>query len=1181
MVLAGLRYHSCGQRRLAMTAYRQVLRVYAGKGWRAILEHLHDVLGKHLREAGDEAGALDSAAQLLTCMGRSAPTQQHYLDHFLGLATRAQHSGSSVSQPGTSAGTSAGAAPSLSPPLPLPHVDARDVRVRFDGSSCSGGGGGGGGVCGGGAGPLPDRGAASGGSSGVGASPPQARQLGLQQHHQRDVSDEVWASMEGAVSNDGAGGGGGNWLDGGGGGSGGARGGGAMRDGEQYNTVVAGELVNVSVRFRNPLAVALSLAHVRLVVDFENDGSGGETAVATSSGTAGQQPAALTASAPAAAVSAAAAAAGVSVRAAPPAPATCGAAPPGGLGDSGDSGNLDPLSARPRAPRGPPTSAHVSLSHAAFTLHPGEAHTQELTVTVAAGASGWLRVAGCAWVLGGVAHGSVSFEPMGRRRKAPAGERPGQRKDIAPHRRLLFSAIGAAPRLELSVEGLPQRMAPSASPSTAFSTAGAAAAAAAAAAAVGSAWAPGGGGGQQPGQQHPAAGAASGASGAAVGAGAGTRGPLLLAGELVMATCVLRNAGSAPATALALALRGGPAALPASDAALESSLRSGSSSSSSLMDVLAGRGGAGAVAVQAASASAAAARHAAGGGDASTATQVHRAWPGVVLLPGEELRWPLLLHASVPGPSLELQMVWYCEPQVPDKAMKARLLRCALSLPVAPLLTLSAHLSRSSADLRVRGLSLRVDADAGAPGAVELAQLACWGGGGGGGWRMCSATGEGTAAEAAAAGALRLPHGSAPPLQPGETAALELRLVPPSVHPAAAAGGPAASAAMPNYAPPSLPPLPPAAPPAPPGHSLDLDLLSSPGPLLHALLTQGAGSVGWSGPHTARQKAPGGAAGAGAAALALPPRADLPVDVLMAWRLPGGSGGGASVGVSRLRDATRAAARPLVHPLRLQLSGGRGTTTTAAFCGATPAGGVATAPGAAAPQHTTGPRGGVAPGAAPGATTAQPGSGTMTLIVARHSFATAGSACVVPLSLSVVNLAGVDAGSVGVQAGAAWGSGEERGPAWSCSAPAAAAAAAAGSGAGAAPTPGSYHGAPQGAPGQAQAQQQVQQQAHQPRATVSLGGGGGPMGAHAPPAPAPPAAAAGLPAMPEYSWVGQTRAQLGALAAGQAARVELAVLVLRPGTFVVRGVHAVCTYGAGQKVVADAGELLLRVEDAS
>jgi hypothetical protein len=78
---------------------RQVLSVYLGRGWRAVEEHLHDVLGRLCRDAGDDSAAvthflalLQSAAAAAGGGGgaigsggvaggtRSPAAQTHYLD---------------------------------------------------------------------------------------------------------------------------------------------------------------------------------------------------------------------------------------------------------------------------------------------------------------------------------------------------------------------------------------------------------------------------------------------------------------------------------------------------------------------------------------------------------------------------------------------------------------------------------------------------------------------------------------------------------------------------------------------------------------------------------------------------------------------------------------------------------------------------------------------------------------------------------------------------------------------------------------------------------------------------------------------------------------------------------------------------------------------------------------------
>lgn len=69
---------------------RQVLGAYAGKRWRAIEEHLHDVLGKQCWDAGDEALAAEHFMALLQdCgLGRPQPLQNHYLTLFLEAVKR-------------------------------------------------------------------------------------------------------------------------------------------------------------------------------------------------------------------------------------------------------------------------------------------------------------------------------------------------------------------------------------------------------------------------------------------------------------------------------------------------------------------------------------------------------------------------------------------------------------------------------------------------------------------------------------------------------------------------------------------------------------------------------------------------------------------------------------------------------------------------------------------------------------------------------------------------------------------------------------------------------------------------------------------------------------------------------------------------------------------------------------
>ncbi|KAK9823583.1 hypothetical protein WJX72_003982 [[Myrmecia] bisecta] len=90
MVLAGLRFNACDQKQLGLSAYRQVLGVYAGRQWSFIEEHLHDVLGKQSREAGDLEAAVQHFMAMLPCAHSPEHWQAHYLRQFLEAVQQAQ-----------------------------------------------------------------------------------------------------------------------------------------------------------------------------------------------------------------------------------------------------------------------------------------------------------------------------------------------------------------------------------------------------------------------------------------------------------------------------------------------------------------------------------------------------------------------------------------------------------------------------------------------------------------------------------------------------------------------------------------------------------------------------------------------------------------------------------------------------------------------------------------------------------------------------------------------------------------------------------------------------------------------------------------------------------------------------------------------------------------------------------
>jgi hypothetical protein len=59
-----------------------------------------------------------------------------------------------------------------------------------------------------------------------------------------------------------------------------------VHDGEEFNTVAAGEEIAVQVTFKNPLAIKLSLSHVRLQVQFTPAGAGSTAAGAAAAAAA-------------------------------------------------------------------------------------------------------------------------------------------------------------------------------------------------------------------------------------------------------------------------------------------------------------------------------------------------------------------------------------------------------------------------------------------------------------------------------------------------------------------------------------------------------------------------------------------------------------------------------------------------------------------------------------------------------------------------------------------------------------------------------------------------------------------------------------------------------------------------------------------------------------------------------
>eukprot|EP00887_Chlorella_sp_A99_P001561 scaffold8.g1561.t1 len=120
MVLAGLRYNMCGQKGLALRAYKQVLGTYSGRDWGFIEEHLHDVLGKQSREAGDLPATVAHFMAMLRCERNSLHCQRLYLAQFFEAVAAEE--------------AERGHSPVLE--LPLPEVGLERVGLQYDGQTC-------------------------------------------------------------------------------------------------------------------------------------------------------------------------------------------------------------------------------------------------------------------------------------------------------------------------------------------------------------------------------------------------------------------------------------------------------------------------------------------------------------------------------------------------------------------------------------------------------------------------------------------------------------------------------------------------------------------------------------------------------------------------------------------------------------------------------------------------------------------------------------------------------------------------------------------------------------------------------------------------------------------------------------------------------------------------------------
>ena len=113
LILAGYRYISCAQRRHAVRAYVGALRVYVGKGWSHVEDHVHFTLGRNCSQLGKIELALAYFLRLLHHSRQPAERQQTFVRE-LGaiLKTHPQHASLRA--------------------LPLPRFNGRSIRVLLN-----------------------------------------------------------------------------------------------------------------------------------------------------------------------------------------------------------------------------------------------------------------------------------------------------------------------------------------------------------------------------------------------------------------------------------------------------------------------------------------------------------------------------------------------------------------------------------------------------------------------------------------------------------------------------------------------------------------------------------------------------------------------------------------------------------------------------------------------------------------------------------------------------------------------------------------------------------------------------------------------------------------------------------------------------------------------------------------
>ena len=113
LILAGYRYISCAQKRHAVRTYASALRVYSGKGWSHIEDHVHFTLGRNCSQLNRVPLALAYFLRLLLHSRQPAERQQTFLREFAAILRGHPEK-------------------ALLKDLPLPRFSSRSIRVLLN-----------------------------------------------------------------------------------------------------------------------------------------------------------------------------------------------------------------------------------------------------------------------------------------------------------------------------------------------------------------------------------------------------------------------------------------------------------------------------------------------------------------------------------------------------------------------------------------------------------------------------------------------------------------------------------------------------------------------------------------------------------------------------------------------------------------------------------------------------------------------------------------------------------------------------------------------------------------------------------------------------------------------------------------------------------------------------------------